>query len=190
MQSTIYYLQQELRKSKETVTSLEQELGSLRTNGSEINVDDCRVRGSSVNGVKDSSFSVPSEVIKQEERTNGVSKVKEEWGNCKGDEEVSTDSSEVILKINVEDDLCDGKLDVQPDEMSVSGGDLRTVTNNNNNNRVNNSPRKRTSSEDSDDVPLSKKVKIDNSEISVHYNDDDLGLVNGESASLNNSCGQ
>lgn len=184
MQSTIYYLQQELRKSKDTVASLEQEVNNLRTSGS----DGGRLCGSSVNGVKDSSFSVPCDhIIKQEERTNGISKVKEEWGNCKGDEEVSTDSSELVLKINIDDELCDGKLDTQPDETSERNSNMRTVTNNN---RVDRSPRKRTVSEDSDDVPLSKKVKIDNSEISVHYNDDELGLVNGESASLSNSFGQ
>ncbi|XP_075231552.1 pre-mRNA-splicing regulator female-lethal(2)D isoform X2 [Lycorma delicatula] len=187
MQSTIYYLQQELRKSKETAVNLEQELNNLRTSGSESNVDGMRVCGSSVNGVNDNSFSVPCElIIKQEERTNGISKIKDEWGNCKGDEEVSTDSSELVLKINIEDELCDGKLDTQQDGTSESS-DMRTVTNNN---RVDRSPRKRTSSEDSDDVPLSKKVKIDNSEISVHYNDDEIGLVNGESAQLSNSCGQ
>ncbi|KAG8293198.1 hypothetical protein J6590_023357 [Homalodisca vitripennis] len=44
-------------------------------------------------------------------------------------------------------------------------------------------PRRRTSSEDSDDLPLIKKVRRD-SELSVHYSDEEVGggLTNGESS--------
>lgn len=101
MQSTIYYLQQELRKAKETIASYEQEK--------------------------------KSSVVENGEASNGVP-------TCNGD------SSEVVVK-------------VEPAAQS---------------------PRKRTSSEDSDDLPLIKKVRRD-SEVSVHYSDEEVGLTNGES---------
>lgn len=103
MQSTILYLQQELRKAKEMLASYEQER--------KINIvgpDGDAGRGT----------------------TNGLV-------TCNGDSNSS-----------------DGK-----------GQSLR----------------KRTSSEDSDDVPLIKKVQRE-SELTIHYSDDDVALTNGENS--------
>lgn len=117
MQSTIYYLQQELRKAKDLLANYEQE---KKSNSVEAPGPSGDCSGGTTNGLV----------------------------TCNGDSN-SGDSG-------------DGKAaedhGVQPQ-----------------------SPRKRTSSEDSDDVPLIKKVRRD-SELSIHYSDEEVGLTNGESA--------
>lgn len=112
MQSTIYYLQQELRKAKETIASYEQE--------------------KKCNTVENGG-----------DATNGVP-------ICNGDSSNDSHESEKVNETVVK---------VEPAPAP--------------------SPRKRTSSEDSDDLPLIKKVRRD-SEVSVHYSDEEVGLTNGE----------
>lgn len=114
MQSTIYYLQQELRKAKDLIANYEQEKKSI-------------------------TVEVP-----------GPS------GDCG----VGTTNGLVT---------CNG------DSNSGDSGDGKVVED------KPQSPRKRTSSEDSDDVPLIKKVHRD-SELSIHYSDEEVGLTNGESS--------
>lgn len=112
MQSTIYYLQQELRKAKESIASYEQE-------------KKCNVVESGGG------------------TTNGVP-------TCNGDSS-SNDSS----------------IDKVSDSEKIEASSHLS--------------RKRTSSEDSDDLPLIKKVRRD-SELSIHYSDEEVGLTNGESS--------
>uniref|UniRef100_A0A1B6CWB8 Pre-mRNA-splicing regulator WTAP n=2 Tax=Clastoptera arizonana TaxID=38151 RepID=A0A1B6CWB8_9HEMI len=158
MQSTIYYLQQELRKSKEALSLLEQENNNLKngiTNAEEVSSGGGRPR--------------TPQSTKGESVCNGD--VKQDWDRTSQpnrEEESSCDSNDLIIKIAPEDEMSDIENKVQqPCSESV-------------NNNVMESPRKRTSSEDSDDVPLIKKVRRD-SELSIHYSDDEVALTNGES---------
>lgn len=165
MQSTIYYLQQELRKAKDTVVNLEQENMSLRSCGN--NCDEVSNGG----GRPRTPQSVP---VNGMTVCNGM--MQQQWdGRTKQpvdgrDDECSSDSGGLIIKIAPEDEMSDGDSKVRQNE----------------NNPVT-TPRKRTSSEDSDDVPLIKKVCRD-SELSIHYSDEELSLLNGETVRVDNKC--
>lgn len=281
MQSTIYYLQQELRKAKDTVTSLQQENTMLKngnacTGGMEDS-DVSRTPSVCQNGVPmkreddligweqrtadracnrehnlssglslsaERSVDVASarsppppeeESVSCEVRTrprspqeprgrtfdesnesanlqppspNGSLARKREWERTKHDDESSSDSGELILKLEAEDigeeetesrdsnhaesenvgvkSKKDGPANIKDSERQSP------IKGNNHTDKTPCSPehilRKRTypsddsSGDDSDNVPLIKKVRRD-SEISLHYNDDDddeTGLTNGD----------
>lgn len=161
MQSTIYYLQQELRKAKDAVVNLEQENSAPRTKNS----DDSSEKGARAEEQwKNSNDVCRVKAEVDETRTNGVT------------EQDDDDSSTAVIKRT--DNDTDG------DSESQDAGNCRTEGNGfaqQVNSNVIVQSRKRTSSEESDDVPLIKKVKA---EPLVHYDDDDI--VNGDGSEPEN----
>lgn len=303
MQSTIYYLQQELRKAKDTVNSLQQE-NTLLKNGTTSKVSEhhegvsdsevgrkARPRTPAVchNGVKikgeeDSggweeqtadqaphtdhnispvqshlhSPSIPaakksvdvahehegvicsspspeddnvscemrtrlhspqesdgktleesSELVSSQPHSPSASALKREWERTKHQDESSSDSGELILKLEAEDNIGEeetesrdsnhaepeSKTPKEREPVNVSGIEAEaSVKGNNHAEQCSGSLRKRTypsddsSGDDSDNVPLIKKVRRD-SEISLHYSEDDddeTGLTNGDTSVVGN----
>lgn len=302
MQSTIYYLQQELRKAKDTVTSLRQENTLLKNGNASITSEhqegvadselgrEARPRTPAVchNGVQhkgeeesegweertsdrgpvkdpgaspvqslvhspssptvDQSVEVasareenhsfpppppPEDTVscevrtgprssqEHEERTSqepsesgsvqppspATSARKREWERTKLQDESSSDSGELILKLEAED-IGEEEIEsrdsnhaetesktIQREMTNVSDNEVEASVKDNNHSQQ--SPaivRKRTypsddsSGDDSDNVPLIKKVRRD-SEISLHYNEDDddeTGLANGDTSVVRN----
>ncbi|XP_066992421.1 pre-mRNA-splicing regulator female-lethal(2)D isoform X2 [Anabrus simplex] len=112
-----------------------------------------------------------------------------QWPVNATNDDTSSDSTEIILKLEA-DDIADVESESpDPQERRVgnsSASELRTEQKTKSPEAEVPSSRKRTcpsddSSNDSDNIPLIKKVRRD-SEISLHYNEDDdeTGLTNGE----------
>jgi hypothetical protein len=294
MQSTIYYLQQELRKAKDTVTNLQQE-NTLLKNGNASTTSEnqegvadsevgrearprtpavchnevqhkgeedsegweertCRDPGASpvhslvhspssptveqsvdVASAREENHSpshpeedsVSSEVRTRprspqepeeravEESNESVnlqpssptaSALKREWERTKHQDESSSDSGELILKLEAEDigeeeiesrDSNHAEIEsktIKREIANVSDSEVEPpVKDNNHAQQSPVSAKKRTypsddsSGDDSDNVPLIKKVRRD-SEISLHYNEDDdeTGLSNGDTSVVRN----
>ena len=206
MQSTIYYLQQELRKAKDTVTNLQQE-NSMLKNGSGEEVGESEVGRPRTPPVCQNGLQ--EDVGGWEQRTSKVSQEaapvedsepcevrtrpgsQREWERT-NHEDSSSDSGELILKLEAEDI---GEDEVESNHAEADKSKKEEPGNNNvsevdSSKPADNALRKRTypsddsSGDDSDNVPLIKKVRRD-SEISLHYNeeeDDEAGLTNGEAA--------
>ncbi|XP_039277000.1 pre-mRNA-splicing regulator female-lethal(2)D-like isoform X2 [Nilaparvata lugens] len=174
MQSTIYYLQQELRKAKDAVVNLEQENSALRTRNS-VDSSEKGARSEEQCNNNESLCRVKCEV--EEGRTNGVA---EPAHNSPPNIHSNNDNQDTDGDNDNQD--TDGDND---NESHDNTGNCRTEGNGFaqqlNSNVIVNS-RKRTSSEDSDDVPLSKKIKT---EPLVHYDDDDV--VNGDGSESENN---
>lgn len=302
MQSTIYYLQQELRKAKDTVSSLQQE-NTLLKNGNALTVsehhegvadsevgrearprtaavchngvqhkgekelggweertsDQAQCRDPNMSSVQSLLRSPLSPTIEQsvdvasaheemthspappeddsvscevrtrprspqepEERTfeesnesvnlqppsPAASALKRDWERNKHEDESSSDSGELILKLEAEDigeeeaesrdsnhAAAESKATKGRGTANVGDSEVEaSVKGNSHAKQSPNSLRKRTypsddsSGDDSDNVPLIKKVRRD-SEISLHYNeeeDDETGLTNGGTSVLGN----
>ncbi|PNF23889.1 hypothetical protein B7P43_G13728 [Cryptotermes secundus] len=303
MQSTIYYLQQELRKAKDTVTSLQQENTSLKngnastasehqedmvdsevgrearprtpvchngvqhkgeedSEGWEERTSDrgsCRdpgtspvqslVRSPSSANIEQSvdvasahkeihsppppppppeedsvscevrtrpprspqepegrTFEESDESVNLQPPSPTVSALKREWERTKHQDESSSDSGELIIKLEAED-IGEEEIESRDSnhaetESKTNKREIADVSDNEveasvkDNNRAQRSPvsvRKRTypsddsSGDDSDNVPLIKKVRRD-SEISLHYNEDDdeTCLTNGDTSVMRN----
>jgi hypothetical protein len=135
-----------------------------------------------------------------------ASALKREWERTKHQDESSSDSGELILKLEAEDigeeeiesrDSNHAETESKPIKREVaivSDSEVEApVKDNNNAQQSPVSARKRTypsddsSGDDSDNVPLIKKVRRD-SEISLHYNEDDdeTGLTNGDTSVVRN----
>jgi hypothetical protein len=279
MQSTIYYLQQELRKAKDTVTSLQQENTLLKngnastTSENQEGVADSEVgrearprtpavghnevqhkgeedsegweertcRDPVASPVRSLVHSPSSPTVEQSDVASASSEVrtrprspqepeeraveesnesanlqppsptapapKHEWDRTKHQDESSSDSGELILKLETED-IGEEEIEsrdsnhaetesktIKREIANVSDSEVETPVKGNN--RAQESPvsaKKRiypsddSSGDDSDNVPLIKKVRRD-SEISLHYNEDDddeTGLTNGDTSVVRN----
>lgn len=303
MQSTIYYLQQELRKAKDTVTSLQQENTSLKNGNAstasehqegvadsevgrearprtpvchngvqhkgeedsegweertsdrapcrdpgtspvqspvrspssatiEQSVDvasahkeihspppppppppeedsvsrEVRTRPRSPQEPEERTFEESDESVNLHPPSPTASPLKREWERTKHQDESSSDSGELILKLEAEDigeeeiesrdsNHAETESNTMKREIAdVSDSEVEaSVKDNNHAQRSPVSVRKRTypsddsSGDDSDNVPLIKKVRRD-SEISLHYNEDDdeTGLTNGDTSVMRN----
>ncbi|KDR24065.1 Pre-mRNA-splicing regulator female-lethal(2)D, partial [Zootermopsis nevadensis] len=227
MQSTIYYLQQELRKAKDTVSSLQQE-NTLLKNGNALTVSEhhegvadsevgreARPRtpaichnGVQLKGEKDlgGTFEESNESVNLQPPSPTASALKRDWERTKHQDESSSDSGELILKLESEDigeeeteSRDSNHAETESKDTKGKGtanvGDSELEASVKGNSHAKQSPssiRKRTypsddsSGDDSDNVPLIKKVRRD-SEISLHYNEDDddeTGLTNGDTSVL------
>ncbi|XP_069705383.1 pre-mRNA-splicing regulator WTAP isoform X2 [Periplaneta americana] len=138
--------------------------------------------------------------------------IKREWERTKHHDESSSDSGELILKLEAEDigeeetesrdsNPAETESKVAKNRGTANVSDSEVETSIKSNNHTERSPvtsgpvlRKRTypsddsSGDDSDNVPLIKKVRRD-SELSLHYNDEDddeTGLTNGDTSVVEN----
>lgn len=173
MQSTIYFLQQELRKTKEALAELQQEKSSTSTATVTTTNPENNVKGDESNNRTGSGeFRTGNQSDRLTNgnhssvlcgnRTNQSNKVIEPQKSDTdkrrtNHDEASSDSSEV-LKYERRD------IGEEPDN-EVNGVRKRTYDEDSN---------------DSDNVPLLKKNRR-GSEISLDYNEDELCLINGES---------
>ncbi|KAJ9578560.1 hypothetical protein L9F63_005210, partial [Diploptera punctata] len=219
MQSTIYYLQQELRKAKDTVTTLQQENTMLKNGNGSAGGESQGVGDSDVGRearprtppVCQNGFGLDPillENLKEEHLMNHESANlqasspagrKREWERTKHDDDTSSDSGELILKLEAEEigeEETESRDSNNAESENVGVKSKKEGTGNinsalkgsNHTGKTEQILRKRTyqsddsSGDDSDNVPLIKKVRRD-SEISLHYNEDDddeTGLTNGD----------
>jgi len=150
-----------------------------------------------------------SELVSSQPRSPAASALKREWERTKHQDESSSDSGELILKLEAEDNIgeeeaesrdsnhaeAEIKTPKEREPVNVSGIELEaSVKGNSHAEQCSGSQRKRTypsddsSGDDSDNVPLIKKVRRD-SEISLHYSEDDddeTGLTNGDTSVVGN----
>nr|CAD7574503.1 unnamed protein product [Timema californicum] len=212
MQSTIYYLQQELRKSKDTVTALQQENILLKTGGEgEV----LAPRELSTPTQAPTAAKMWQKEMESEESQKKVPASPTPPEQYAGED--SSDSGELILKLEEEEEL-EGEADsesaadkdtpltgeAEPQlsikhvedprvtlsyaeelRMSIKPAEEPQQVNSKKEevSRKRSFPKEEDSSgDDSDNVPLIKKVRRD-SEISLHYEDDDEAeLITGEPA--------
>lgn len=190
MQSTIYYLQQELKKSKDLVKVLQEENTLLKsgkmpidtkTNGEvtndktlgehvKKNSDDTNTNETrTTNGLMSEEVSINS--IKSESVDAETLKT---WQNDQ--DESSNDSGGLILNIKdeeISEEESDKNLnDNLHSKVKVSSADDDTRTSSKESSRKRTSPSIDTSSNDSDNVPLIKKVRR-NSDLNYHEGDID-----------------
>lgn len=150
-----------------------------------------------------------NELVSSQPHNPTASALKREWERTKHQDESSSDSGELILKLEAEDNIgeeeaesrdsnhaeAESKTPKEREPVNVSGIEVEaSVKGNSHAEQCSGSLRKRTypsddsSGDDSDNVPLIKKVRRD-SEISLHYSEDDddeTGLTNGDTSVVGN----
>ncbi|KZC13863.1 Pre-mRNA-splicing regulator female-lethal(2)D [Dufourea novaeangliae] len=199
MQSTIYFLQQELRKARESVTLLQQENAALKVNSSENNL-------TNVSETKTSKSAEDSDVCKgartpllssgrspqcEFSSTERTERVERKPNQADHNDESSSDSAALIIKVENEE-LSDRE--EEHEENRNTKRILRSKSHNRSNNKTNGEEvltrttrgRDRTkrdkSAPGSDDERTHKKKRRE-SILSLDYNeadDDALVLTNGE----------
>lgn len=157
----------------------------------------------------DGTFEESSELVSSQLHSPAAPVLKREWERTQRQDESSSDSGELILKLEAEDNIGEEETESrdsnhaeaesktpkerEPVTVSATEGEA-SVKSNNHAEQCSGSLRKRTypsddsSGDDSDNVPLIKKVRRD-SEISLHYNEDDddeTGLTNGDTSVVGN----
>jgi hypothetical protein len=150
------------------------------------------------------TFEESNELVSSQPHSPAASALKREWERTKHQDESSSDSGDLILKLETEDigeeetesrdsnhAEAESKTPKEREPVNVSDSEVEaSVKSNNHAEQCSGSLRKRTypsddsSGDDSDNIPLIKKVRRD-SEISLHDkedDDDETGLTNGDTS--------